>query len=327
MMWDFWSHSPESLHQVTILMSSRGIPDGFRHMNGYGSHTFSMINDKNERVFVKFHFKTKQGIKNLSQKEADKIASYDRDSATRDLYTAIDNKDFPKWTLKIQVLTQEQLKELPFNPFDVTKVWPHKIAPLIEVGELELNQVPDNYFNHVEQSAFNPAHVVPGISFSPDRMLQGRLFSYGDTQRYRLGINHDQIPVNAPRCPFASTHRGGYSNSLDHANELNYAPNSYNQYNDAKANNEPGFLYDEDATVMNYDFRKYDQDFFSQPLALFNLFDKKEKNVLATNIANSMAGVDKDIILRQLKLFKQISFEYGNNVAEKLGLTEEYKTL
>ncbi|GAA5414406.1 catalase [Ureaplasma ceti] len=327
MMWDFWSHSPESLHQVTILMSSRGIPDGYRHMNGYGSHTFSMINANNERVFVKFHFKTQQGIKNLTQEEANRIASLDRDSATRDLYNAIDNKDFPRWTLKIQVLTEEQLKDLPFNPFDVTKVWPHSVAPLIEVGVLELNEVPDNYFNHVEQAAFSPAHVVPGISFSPDRMLQGRIFSYGDTQRYRLGINHDQIPVNRPRCPYATTHRGGYNNQNDYKDVLNYAPNSYNQYNDDKMSIEPGFSYGDSHEAMKYDFRKYDTDYFSQPLALFNLFDDKEKDVLATNIANSMAGVDHDIIMRQLKWFKQISFEYGNNVAKKLNLTEEYVQL
>jgi catalase len=207
--WDFWSSLPEALHQVTITMSDRGIPYSYRHMHGFGSHTFSMINAANERVWVKFHFHTQQGIRNLTDQEAEAIVGKCRESHQRDLYEAIERGDFPKWTMFIQVMTEEQANNMPYNPFDLTKVWYKKDYPLIEVGHFELNKNPDNYFRDVEQSAFNPASVVPGISFSPDKMLQGRLFSYGDAQRYRLGVNHHQIPVNAPRCPVNSYHRDG----------------------------------------------------------------------------------------------------------------------
>jgi catalase len=200
MMWDFWSLNPESLHQVLILMSDRGTPYSYRFMHGFGSHTFSMINDKNESVWVKFHFKSAQGIKNFTNDEASEMKGKDPDFAQRDLVEAIDRKEFPKWNLKIQVMTNEQAQAFAFNPFDLTKIWPHADFPLIDVGVLELNQIPKNYFADVEQSAFAPAHVVDGISYSPDKMLQGRLLSYPDAHRYRLGGNYEQIPVN--RCPF-----------------------------------------------------------------------------------------------------------------------------
>src|SRR5690625_2038219 len=200
--WDFWTLLPEALHQVTIVMSDRGIPRTYRHMHGFGSHTFSMINEKNERVWVKFHIRTQQGIENLTNEEAREIIGRDRESHQRDLLDAIERGDHPKWTMMIQVMTEEQAKQCPFNPFDVTKVCPKGDYPLIEVGVLELNRNPENYFADVEQAAFNPANVVRGIGFSPDRMLQARLFSYGDAQRYRLGVNHYQITVNTPKCPF-----------------------------------------------------------------------------------------------------------------------------
>src|SRR5579862_8100600 len=201
MMWDFWSLNPESLHQVMFLMSDRGTPYGYRHMHGFGSHTFSMINEKNEKVWVKFHLKTAQGIKNFTNDEAVKMKGIDPDFAQRDLLEAIDRGEFPKWNVKIQVMTLDQAKTYKFNPFDLTKVWSHKDFPLLDVGVLELNENPKNYFAEVEQSAFAPAHVVDGISYSPDKMLQGRLLSYPDAHRYRLGVNYEQIPVN--RCPFA----------------------------------------------------------------------------------------------------------------------------
>ena len=207
--WDFWTSLPEALHQVTITMSDRGIPYSYRHMNGYGSHTFSMINAENERVWVKFHFKTQQGIKNLTDAEAETIIAKDRESHQRDLFESIERGDFPRWTMYIQVMTLEQAEKMPYNPFDLTKVWYKGEFPLIEVGYFELNKNPENYYLDVEQAAFNPAHIVPGIGFSPDKMLQGRLFSYGDAQRYRLGVNHDQIPVNRPRNPYNSYHRDG----------------------------------------------------------------------------------------------------------------------
>lgn len=207
--WDFWTSLPEALHQVTITMSDRGIPTSYRHMHGFGSHTFSMLNEAGKRVWVKFHLVCQQGIKTLSDQEAESIVAKDRESHQRDLMEHIEQGDFPRWTMYIQVMTEEEAEAMPYNPFDLTKVWYKKDFPLIEVGYFELNRNPDNYFQDVEQAAFNPASVVPGIGFSPDRMLQGRLFSYGDAQRYRLGVNHHQIPVNAPKCPVNSYHRDG----------------------------------------------------------------------------------------------------------------------
>src|ERR1700741_3500358 len=200
MMWDFWSLNPESLHQVLILFSDRGTPSSYRHMHGFGSHTFSFINDGNERVWVKFHFKTLQGIRNFSRESADHMRAQDMDQAQRDLVEAIDRKDFPQWALKIQVMTEQQAREFAFNPFDLTKIWPQGEYPLMDAGILELNEIPANYFAEVEQSAFAPAHVVDGIGYSPDKMLQGRLLSYPDAHRYRLGANYEQIPVN--KCPY-----------------------------------------------------------------------------------------------------------------------------
>ncbi|TXD73752.1 catalase, partial [Mitsuaria sp. TWR114] len=197
------------LHQVTIVMSDRGLPDGYRHMHGFGSHTFSFINADNERHWVKFTFKSRQGIRNLTDEAAGQLIAGDRESAQRDLFEAIERGEFPRWTLYVQVLSEAAARALPYNPFDLTKVWLHADAPLIEVGELELNRNPENYFAEVEQAAFSPANVVPGIGFSPDKMLQARLFSYGDAHRYRLGVNHHQIPVNAPKCPYHLYHRDG----------------------------------------------------------------------------------------------------------------------
>lgn len=327
MAWDFWSHTPESVHQLTILFSDRGIPDGFRFMNGYGSHTFSMINAKNERVWVKFHWKSMQGIKTLTNREAEAIAAKDRDSALRDLEQAINKGDFPKWKLHIQVLTTEQLKDLKFDPFDVTKVWPHKIAPLIEVGVMELNKNPDNYFQDVEMSTFNPANVVPGISYSPDRMLQGRLFAYGDAHRYRVGINSEQLPVNAPKCPYATTHRDGFMND-DHTiyETVNYEPNSQGVYLENLEMKDPAYALEE-AAVYRYDYRQYDNDYYSQPNALYQLMSEDQKKQLTNNIVESMMDVPKDIQLRQLQIFKNVNDDYGLRIAKGLKLEADYKKL
>src|SRR6201990_1778381 len=250
--WDFWTLLPEALHQVTIVMSDRGIPKSFRHMHGFGSHTFSMINAANERVWVKFHFRTQQGIQNLTDAEAEAVVAGDRESNGRDLLNAIDAGDFPRWTLFIQVRTEAQAKTHKHNPFDLTKVWPKKDYPLIEVGAMELNRYPDNYFAEVEQAAFSPANVVPGIGFSPDKMLQARLFSYGDTQRYRLGVNFNHIPVNAPRCPFHFYHLGGTPAS---------SPNSHGAWTDPPDHAEPPLAID--GAADHWDHR-VDEDYFSQ---------------------------------------------------------------
>lgn len=198
MFWDFISLRPETTHQVCVLFSDRGIPDGYRHMNGYGSHTFKLINDKGEPIYCKFHFKTNQKIKNLDVDRANELASSDPDYSIRDLYNAIAKGEYPSWSFKIQIMTYEQAEKAPFNPFDVTKVWPQADYPLIPVGQFTLDRNPNNYFAEVEQIAFSPANLVPGVEPSPDKMLQGRLFSYSDTHRHRLGPNHLQLPVNCP---------------------------------------------------------------------------------------------------------------------------------
>ncbi|WP_042375712.1 catalase, partial [Neobacillus jeddahensis] len=231
--WDFWTSLPEALHQITITMSDRGIPKSYRHMHGFGSHTYSFLNTNNERTWVKFHFVSQQGIDNLTDQEAETIVGKDRESHQRDLYESIEKGHFPRWKMFIQVMSEEQARHMPYNPFDLTKVWYKGDFPLIEVGEFELNRNPDNYFADVEQAAFAPTNIVPGIGFSPDKMLQGRLFSYGDTQRYRLGVNHWQIPVNYPRGAkhVHSYHRDGAMRvDGNMGGAKSYEPNSYGEW-------------------------------------------------------------------------------------------------
>ncbi|MDQ1275542.1 MAG: catalase [Euryarchaeota archaeon] len=233
--WDFWTSLPEALLQVTIIMGDRGLPSSYRHMHGFSSHAYSLINKDNKRVWVKFHFRSQQGIRTLTDQEAAKVVGMDRESHQRDLYEAIEKGMFPKWKMYIQVMTEEQANSMKNNPFDLTKMWHKKDFPLIPVGEFELNKNPENYFADVEQAAFSPANVVPGISFSPDRMLQGRLFSYGDAHRYRLGVNHHQIPVNSPQGVknYHSFHRDGQMRvDGNRGSQLHYEPNSYGNWKD-----------------------------------------------------------------------------------------------
>ncbi|MDR2282363.1 MAG: catalase [Sphingobacterium sp.] len=325
MVWDFWSLNPESLHQVTILMSDRGTPYGFRHMHGYGSHTFSMINANNEKVFVKFHFRTQQGIKNLTGAEADQMRAQDMDYAQRDLYTSIENKDFPKWKLYIQVMTDEQTKTFRWNPFDLTKVWSQKEYPLIEVGVLELNENPDNYFAHVEQAAFAPAHVVDGISFSPDKMLQGRILSYPDAHRYRLGANFEQIPVN--RCPFMVNNyqRDGYMRvDGNGGSNPNYFPNSFDDSREAHEYAEPA-LHLDSTIADHYDRNANDDDHYTQPGDLYRLLDEEQKNHLVENIVGAMSGIEgpkrDEIVMRQLCHWFRADMNLGMGVAKGLGFS------
>lgn len=317
--WDFWTSLPEAFHQVTVVMSDRGIPSSYRHMHGFGNHAFSMLNADNERVWVKFHLKTQQGIKNLTDAEAEAIIAKDRESHQRDLYESIERKDFPRWTMYIQVMTQEQAKACPFNPFDLTKVWPHGDYPLMEVGVLELNRNPDNYFAQIEQAAFNPANVVPGIGFSPDKMLQGRLFSYGDAQRYRLGVNHNQIPVNAPRCPFHSYHRDGMMRVDDNAGStLGYEPNSYGEWQEQPEFREPPLELD--GAAWHWDFREDDDDYYSQPRALFRLMNPEQREALYGNTARAMGDAPDFIKQRHIDHCMQCDPEYGEGVAKALGM-------
>jgi catalase len=309
--WDFWSRHPESLHQVTILMSDRGIPKNYRQQHGFGSHTFSFINANNERFYVKFHFKSAQGVENYTDAEAKQVIAQDRESAQRDLYDEIEKGNFPKWHFRIQVMPEGDAARVPYNPFDITKIWPHKDYPLIDVGTIELNRNPENYFADVEQAAFTPANVVPGIGFSPDRLLQGRLFSYGDTQRYRLGINHHQIPVNAPRCPFHSYHRDGAMRTDGNlGGTVNYEPSRFGDFAQRPQAGEPALAA---GAVDHYDHRD-DDDYYSQPGALFRLFDAAQRERLFANIARHIAGVPEEIVQHQIEHFRRADPAYAQGV-------------
>ncbi|OUC15376.1 MAG: catalase [Alkalinema sp. CACIAM 70d] len=321
--WDYWSLSPEALHQVLILYSDRGIPKSFRHMNGYGSHTYSFINDANERVWVKFHFKTQQGIENLTEQESAKIKGEDPDHATRDLSTAIEQGDYPRWKFCIQVMTQEQAESHPDNPFDLTKVWKHADYPLIEVGILELNRNPVNYFAEIEQSAFSPSAIVPGIGFSPDKVLMARVMSYADAHRYRLGVNYQQLPVNAPKCPFIHYQRDGFMALGDNGGSgPNYEPNSKAEapkQNPAYA--EPAMDIAMEA-IDRYDHREGNDD-FSQAGDLYRLMKPDAQERLVDNLVNSATGlaqVEQAIQMRQLCQFFRADVNLGRQVAKALGI-------
>jgi catalase len=320
--WDFWSSLPEALHQVTITMSDRGIPYSYRHMNGYGSHTFSMINGAGERVWVKFHLKTQQGIKNLTDEAAEAIVAKDRESHQKDLLESIDRGEYPRWTMYIQVMSLEKAKEMPFNPFDLTKVWPHADFPLIEVGVMELNRNPENYFADVEQAAFNPANIVPGIGFSPDKMLQGRLFSYGDAQRYRLGVNHHLIPVNAPKFGSHSYHRDGLMRvDGNHGATLGYEPNSYGEWQQQEEYAEPALALE--GAADHWDFREDDDDYYSQPGKLFNMMSDEQKQALFGNTARAMGDAPREIKIRHIGNCLKADEAYGRGVADALGISLE----
>ncbi len=320
--WDFWTLLPEALHQVTITMSDRGIPAGYRHMHGFGSHTFSFINAKNERFWVKFHFRSQQGIKNLTDQEAADIIANDRESFQRDLYESIERGDFPRWTLFVQIMPEKEADTVPYHPFDLTKVWPHGDYPLIEVGYFELNRNPENYFAEVEQAAFNPANIVPGISFSPDKMLQGRLFSYGDAQRYRLGVNHGLIPINRPRCPFHSYHRDGLMRTDGNlGSTIPYEPNSHGEWQEQPDTQEPPLAINGDADRYNYTCD--DNDYYDQPRALFLLMNDEQKKVLFENTARAMTGTSPEVKKRHIQNCFKAHPDYGRGVATALGLDIE----
>lgn len=317
--WDFWTLLPEALHQVTIVMSDRGIPKSFRHMHGFGSHTFSFINAENIRHWVKFTFKTQQGIENLSNEEAHKIVGTDRESNQRDLFENIKKGNFPKWKMFVQIMTEEEADNYHINPFDLTKVWPHGDYPLIPVGEFELNRNPENYFADVEQAAFNPANIVPGIGFSPDKMLQGRLFSYGDAQRYRLGVNNFQIPVNAPKCPYHAFHRDGAMRvDGNYGSAKHYEPNSFSEWNEQPEFKEPPLALHGDASAWDH---RVDEDYYSQPGNLFRLLTDEKKQLLFNNTAAEVGQAQKFIQVRHIRNCYKADPAYGEGVAKALGLT------
>jgi len=317
MQWDFWSQVPEALHQVTILFSDRGIPAGIPYMNGYGSHTYSFINAKKERFWVKFHFKTIQGIKCMTQEEADAIAGKDPDYHTRQLFTLIEKGEFPKWKLFVQIMPELEAENYRWNPFDLTKVWPHGDYPLIEVGILELNRNPKNYFAEVEQSAFSPANVVPGISFSPDKMLQARIFAYGDAHRYRLGTNFEKLPINCPHAAKTMNYQRDGHMVFDEngGNNPNYEPNDFNGPKESPEYLDPPLKISGNADY--YDQKRGVDDDYVQPGNLFHLLPDDEKNRLFEAIASSLSKVPEYIQKKMLKHFYKADENYGKGV-EKL---------
>jgi catalase len=318
--WDFWTSLPEALHQVTIVMSDRGIPASYRHMHGFGSHTYSFVNADSERFWVKFHFRTQQGIRNLTDAQAEELVGRDRESHQRDLFEAIERGDFPKWTMYIQVMPETDAEKVPYHPFDLTKVWPHKDYPLIEVGVIELNRNPANFFADVEQSAFAPNNLVPGISVSPDKMLQARLFAYSDAQRYRLGVNHHQIPVNAARCPVHSNHRDGAMRvDGNYGGTLHYEPNSYQQWQEQPEYREPPLRIHGDGDFWN--FREDDADYYEQPGDLFRLMTPEQQQVLFANTARAMGDAPEFIKRRHIANCSKADPAYGAGVANALGLS------
>ncbi len=320
-MWDFWSLSPESLHQVTILMSDRGLPKSPMHMNGYGSHTYSFWNEAGERYWVKFHFKTEQGHEFLTDEEAAQVIGRSRESYQEQLFGAIEEGNFPRWKFYVQIMPEEEAEKTPYNPFDLTKVWPHGDYPLIEVGVMELNRNPDNYFTEIENAAFSPSNIVPGISWSPDKMLQARIFSYADAHRHRLGTHYETLPVNRPRCPVHHYHRDGEMNTYGGIASGNpdayYEPNSFSGPVEDPRAKEPPLKISGDAD--RYDHREGNDD-FTQPGNLFRLMSAEEQGRLMDNIARAMQGVPEEIVRRQVELFSKCDPAYGAGVAERMGL-------
>nr|UJQ69852.1 catalase [Diamesa zernyi] len=317
MFWDFITLRPETTHQVMILFSDRGIPDGHRHMNGYGSHTFKMINKNDEAVYCKFHIKTDQSIKNLPVEQAVKLAASDPDYSIRDLYNAIANKDFPSWTFHVQIMTEKESETFKWNPFDVTKIWPHSQFPLMKVGKVVLDRNPTNYFAEVEQAAFSPAHMIPGIEPSADKMLQGRLFAYTDTQFHRLGPNYQQLPVNCPyRVRVSNYQRDGSMAFQNQGGAPNYFPNSFGGPLESKEENKvPTFQVQ--GQIDRFD--SSDEDNFSQPAMFWNkVLNSEERKRLVENIAGNLFMAKSFIQQRAIMNFGQVDADFGKMLATEL---------
>ena len=321
MQWDFWSLSPESLHQVTWLFGERGIPKTLRHMDGFGSHTFSLWNEKGERFWVKWHLKTLQGIECMQADEAAGIAGTDPDHHRRDLHAAIEAGSFPKWTVKVQIMPEADAENYHLNPFDLTKVWPYADYPLIEVGELELNRNPVNHFSEVEQAAFEPGNLPPGLGVSPDKMLQARLMSYPDAHRYRIGVNYAALDVNKPRCPVHTYHRDGATRfDGNGASVPVYQPNSFNGATDDYPVEEPPLRISGEAA--RWDHRQGNDD-YTQAGDLFRLMSADKQQELINNIVTAMSDVPVEIQRRQIAHFMKADPAYGTGVAKGLGIDVE----
>lgn len=317
MQWDFWTLSPETAHQVTILMSDRGIPKSYRHMNGYTSHTYMWVNDKGERFWVKYHFKTDQGIETLTQEEGDRIAGDDADYHRRDLFDAISSKAFPSWTMKVQIMPYEDAKNYRFNPFDLTKVWPHEDYPLHEVGKLTLNRNPTDFHSEIEQAAFEPNSMPPGIGPSPDKMLLARLISYADAHRARLGVNYKQIPVNRPIVPVQSYSKGG-AMRIDKVTDPVYTPNSKGGPVPDPERYPEDTIWDASGELMRtaYTLREDDDDFGQPGTLVREIMSDEQRDKLVNNVIGSLAGVSDPVLERVYEYWTNIDEEVGKRIKE-----------
>jgi catalase len=320
MQWDFWCHNPESAHQVTYLMGDRGIPASYRHMNGYGSHTYMWVNAAGEKFWVKYHFHTDQGVKGLTQEAANKIAGEDSDFHRRDLHEAIENGEFPSWTLKVQVMPYDDARTYRINPFDLTKIWPHSDYPLITVGTMTLNKNPDNFFAQIEQAAFEPSALVPGIGLSPDKMLLGRVFAYSDTHRYRIGPNYLQLPVNRPRVETNSYTFDGPM-AYDHSGDQPvYAPNSYGRgYSDEVGEVEDSWESDGAMVRQAYTLREDDDDFAQAGALVRDVFDDEQRDRFVENVAGHvLGGVTEQTLPKVFAYWRSVDEEIGKRIEEKV---------
>ncbi|TIC86518.1 catalase [Nocardioides sp. GY 10127] len=319
MQWDFWTLNPESAHQVTWLMGDRGIPASWRKMNGYGSHTYMLYNEAGEKFWVKFHFISQQGVECLPGPEANRIAGEDADFHRRDLFEAIEAGDFPAWTLKVQVMPYEDAKTYRFNPFDLTKVWPHADYPLIEVGTMTLDKNPENHFAQIEQAAFEPSAIVPGIGFSPDKMLLGRVFAYSDTHRYRIGPNYQQLPVNRHRVEGAFTYQFDGPMAYDHTGDRSrYAPNSYGDpFSDLTGPAEDGWETDGDMVREAYTLRAEDDDWGQAGAMVREVFDDDARDRFVETVAGHLlGGVSDPVLERAFEYWRHVDAEIGKRIEE-----------
>lgn len=320
-MWDFWSLSPESLHQVAFLMSDRGTPKSYRHMNGYGSHTFMWVNAAGERFWVKYHFKTEQGIQNFTDAEATAMTAQDPDYHRRDLHDAIKRNEFPAWRLEMQIMPFEDAANYRFNPFDLTKVWPHSDYPPITIGRLVLNRNPENFFAEIEQAAFEPANMVPGIGTSPDKMLLGRLFSYPDTHRHRIGTNYLQLPVNQPQAEVHSYNKDGGMRYRHNGNQPVYAPNSYSGPQADSSLGEASWSTSGELVRSAYTLHAEDNDFIQAGNLYRHILDNTGRDHLVSNIVGHMSqGVERFVQERAVNLWRQVDSEFGERIAQGLGI-------
>ncbi|WP_134766074.1 catalase [Nocardioides sp. 1609] len=319
MQWDFWTLNPESAHQVTWLMGDRGIPRSWRHMQGYGSHTYLWFNEAGEKSWVKFHFHSDQGVECLTQEEANRIAGEDSDHHRRDLYESIEAGDHPSWTLKVQVIPYDEARTYRFNPFDLTKVWPHADYPLIEVGTMTLDRNPENHFAQIEQAAFEPSAIVPGIGFSPDKMLLGRVFAYADTHRYRIGPNYQQLPVNRHRVEGAYTYQFDGPMAYDHAGDRSkYAPNTYGDpYSDLTGPVEDGWETDGAFVREAYTLREEDDDFGQARTMVNDVWDDAARERFVGNVAGHLlGGVSEPVLERAFEYWRNVDPEIGKRIEE-----------